>query len=107
MAGIDGDGQLDAVTEPLDDRYHPPRLFCGVHWIGARAARFAPDIEDIRAVLGQSERVFDRVVRIECSITRERIGRHINDSHDVGPTAPVRTKTRHRLTGAVELRMSA
>src|SRR6185436_4583493 len=76
------DGNRD-VAQLADHRQDTAQLLLHGHRRGARAARFAADIEDMRAVLDQAVGVRDGRLRIlEAAAVGKGIGRDVHHAHD-------------------------
>ena len=97
--GDDHLGRVDAqrdvgqgVRDRGHDGDHAPDLVRGIDRRVTRAGRLATDIEQIGALLDHAPRLLDRctdrVGGSQQAITRERVGRHVEDAHHERPFAP-------------------
>jgi hypothetical protein len=67
----------------LDDRDDPAQLLVDRHGLGARAGGLAADVDPVGALVDQPAAVRDGGVGVEEPATvRERVGCHVEDTHD-------------------------
>ena len=91
------------VGQRLDHRQHPPLLLGRLDRLGARPGRLAADVDDGGPRGEQVQPVGDGARRLEpASPVGERIGRDVDDAHDLrlhegarvlGPAPPTRART--------------
>jgi hypothetical protein len=85
---VDRDAQR-AGGERLDHRQHAPQLFLGRDRRGAGPRGLAADVQDRRALRGQSHPVLDRGLGLEEQpAVRKRVRRDVDDAHDGGWAHP-------------------
>ncbi len=91
---VDADGAFPSGAKAGDDRQDPRELLGLIDRIGARPGAFAADVQNVRALLDQSQAVGDRGLdRPQPATVREAVGRDVDDAHHAGavhPAPPIR-----------------
>ena len=85
--GVDGDAGAKAVEggDRLDHGDHTGQLLVDRHRGSARSGRLAPHVDEGRSLVHKAARLGHRGVEIDiAAAVAERVGRDVQDAHDLG-----------------------
>ncbi len=104
LARVDGDQHIGARPQALDDWDDARELLLGGDVVGAGAGRFAADVENVGALLGELQSVRDGGLRrrVQAAVG-EAVGRNVDDAHDARTVERQTGKARARRGDCLEV----